>query len=314
MTYDVIIIGAGPAGLAAAIYASRARLKTLLIESQTVPGQAVITNDIENYPGFPGVLRGFDLMERFRKQAGGFGAEFRSGHAQRITEHKQWGKKAREVDLGKEKIVALSVIVASGARPKKLGVSGEDKFRGKGVSYCAVCDAAFFKGKNVVVVGGGDTAIEEAIFLAKFAERVTVIHRRGSLRATKILQERAFANKKLKFMWDSTVIGISGSDKVNAVRVRNLKNEKETDFACEGVFLFIGYTPNTGFLRGVLDLDERGYVIADDEMRTSEEGIFVAGDARKKLLRQIVTASGDGATAAFSARLYVEELKGVAYK
>ena len=314
MMYDTVIIGGGPAGLTAAIYASRARLKTLLIESFTVPGQAVITSDIENYPGFPEALSGFNLIERFKKQAKTFGTGFKTGNVKRIKKIEEAKRKAWQVGLEKEEISSLSLIVASGARPKKLGVEGEDKFRGKGVSYCAVCDAAFFKAKSVALVGGGDTAIEEAIFLTGFADKVTVIHRRDRLRATKVLEERAQANKKINFIWNSVVSKISGENKVGAVRIKNLKDKKEKDFPCEGVFIFVGYAPNTDFAKGRINLDENGYVRADDNMKTSEEGIFAAGDVRKKLLRQIVTAAGDGATAAFSARMYVEELKGTAYK
>jgi thioredoxin reductase (NADPH) len=311
--YDVIIIGGGPAGLTAAIYASRARLKTLLVESITLPGQAVITSDIENYPGFPKVLSGFDLMNKFKKQAEKFGAEFKTGDVKDIKKCKKEAKKAWEVDLGEEKISSLSVIVASGARPKKLGIAGEDNFRGKGLSYCAVCDAAFFKGKNVALIGGGDTAIEEALFLTKFADKVTVIHRRDRLRATKILEERAFADKKIEFIWDSVATQVVGEKRVKALKIKNLKTGEEKDFPCEGIFVFVGYAPNTGFLKGEVVLDGNGYVIADEDMKTSAKGVFAAGDARKKLLRQVVTATGDGATAAFSARLYVEELKGVQY-
>ena len=312
--YDVVIMGGGPAGLTAAIYASRARLKTVLIESFTVPGQAVITADIENYPGFPGTLGGFELIEKFKKQARDFGTEIKTGDVKGIKKDKKDGKPAYGVELDGENIETLSVIVATGARPKKLGVPGEDKFRGKGVSYCAVCDAAFFKGKNIAVIGGGDTAVEEAIFLTKFAKKVTLIHRRDRLRATKILQERALANERIAFMWDSVVNEISGETKVSSLRTKNVKTGKEEGFSAEGVFIFAGYKPNTDFLKDVVKLDKDGYVIADDDMKTSKKGIFVAGDARKKLLRQIVTAAGDGATAAFSARLYVEELKGIAYK
>lgn len=310
--YDVAIVGGGPAGLTAAIYAARARLKTLVIESLSVPGQAVLTSDIENYPGFPEGLNGFDLIDRFKKQAEKSGAEFRTGDVTEIASEKigtvpKWGLSL--FSPRNDKVPALSVIIASGARPKKLEVPGEDKFRGKGLSYCAVCDGPFFRGKNVVVVGGGDTAIEEAIFLTKFAERVTVIHRRERLRATKILEERASANKKIEFLWNSTVIGIAGRSKVEALRIKNVKDGKEKDFPVDGVFIFVGYTPNTDFLKGAIKLDKNGYIEADAELSTSAKGVFAAGDARKKLLRQVVTATGDGAIAAFSARLYVEKLK-----
>lgn len=309
--YDVVIIGAGPAGLTAAIYTSRARLKTLLIESSTTPGQAVITSDIENYPGFPEELTGFDLIDRFKKQAKKFGTEFKIDNVKSIKEDK--AKKSWQISQEARTIDSLSVIVATGARPRKLDIPGEDKFRGKGVSYCAVCDAAFFREKNIAVVGGGDTAVEEALFLTKFANKVTLIHRRDKLRATKILEERASANKKIEFIWNSRVEEIKGGDKVESLKITNLKDKKEKDFSCEGVFIFVGYVPNTDFLKGILKLDKEGYVITDDDMRTAKKGIFAAGDVRRKLLRQVVTASGDGATAAFASRMYVEGLKGIAY-
>ncbi|MGB2706264.1 MAG: thioredoxin-disulfide reductase [Candidatus Omnitrophota bacterium] len=314
MIYDVVIIGAGPAGLTAAIYASRARLKTLVVESFTTPGQAVTTAGIENYPGFPEGLSGFELIERFKKQAVKFGTEFKTDNVKGLKECKEEGKKAWRVKLDTESIVSLSVIIASGASPKKLGIPGEDKFRGKGVSFCAVCDAAFFKGKNIAVVGGGDTALEEALFLSGFAAKVTLIHRRDRLRATKILQERAFANKKIEFIWNSIPAEVLGKEKVKAVKIKNTKSGEEKEIPCEGFFIFAGYEPNTAFLKGVVELDKNGYIVSDDDMKTQEDGIFASGDARKKLLRQIVTATGDGATAAHSARMYVEELKGIAYK
>jgi len=314
MMYDVLIIGAGPAGLTAAIYASRARLKTLLIESFTTPGQAVITADVENYPGFPEGINGFVLIEKLKKQAIKFGAEFKTGSVKGLKECGEEGKKAWCVVLENESITSLSVIIASGASPRKLGIPGEDKFRGKGVSYCAVCDAAFFKDKNIAVVGGGDAAVEEALFLTGFASRITLIHRRDRLRATKILQERAFANKKIEFIWDSIPTEVLGKEKLKAVKIKNSKTGEKKEIFCEGFFIFAGYIPNTAFLKDGVKLDKDGYIITDDDMKTQEAGIFACGDARKKLLRQIVTATGDGATAAFSARMYVEELKGIAYK
>ncbi|OGW74760.1 MAG: thioredoxin-disulfide reductase [Omnitrophica bacterium RBG_13_46_9] len=309
MTYDVVIIGGGPAGLTAAIYASRARMKTLLIESIATPGQAVTTSDIENYPGFTEGLNGFELIERFKKQAENFGTEFKTGDVKGVEGRKWDDSIAWRIESEREEFLSLSVIIATGARPKKLDLPGEDRLKGKGVSYCAVCDGAFFSNKNIAVIGGGDTAVEEALFLTKFADRVTLVHRRDRLRATKILQERAFANKKIEVLWDCVASEILGSDKVEALKIKNLKDGRESDLSCEGVFVFIGYTPNTSFLKGIVKLDEWGYVITDHDMKTSRDGIFACGDARKKLLRQIVTACGDGATAAFSAEGYVEHLK-----
>lgn len=310
MDYDVIIIGGGPAGLTAALYASRARLKTLLLESYFVPGQAVITDCIENYPGFPDGINGFELIEKFKKQVQKFGAEIKMGDVKRIEKHKNGWR----VDVEGKTHNSLSLLVASGARPKKLGVPGEERLQGRGVSYCATCDGALYKDKDVVLVGGGDTAIQEALFLTRFAKKVSVIHRRKRLRATRILQERALANKVIEFIWESRIIEIMGKDKVGGVKVKNINTEKETEVSCDGVFIFAGYSPNTDFIKGLLKSDKDGYILTDDDMNTSKKGIFACGDCRKKLLRQVVTACGDGATAAFSAQQYVEELKGVAYK
>jgi thioredoxin reductase (NADPH) len=306
--YDVIIIGGGPAGLTAAIYTSRSRMRTLVVESFSVPGQAVITTEVENYPGFPEVLDGFGLIERFKKQATNFGTEYKVVDVERITEHKEKDARHFRVESKNESFHASCVIIATGARPKTLGVPGEEKLRGKGVSYCAVCDAALFKEKEVAVIGGGDTAIEEALFLSKFASKITVVHRRDALRATKILQERAVANKKIDFAWNAIVKEIAGGERVEAVLVTDVKDGNEKRIACQGVFIFVGYTPNSDFLKGFVKLDKDGYVITDDVLKTSTEGVFACGDIRKKLLRQIVTACGDGATAAFSARLYLENL------
>jgi thioredoxin reductase (NADPH) len=327
MMYDIVIIGGGPAGLTAAIYASRARLKTLLIESFTIPGQAVLTSDIENYPGFPEGVNGFELMEKFKKQAAKFGAEFKVADVKNVGCHCEGAKLPKQSQTkgllrrlwrlamtDEESVTALSVIIAAGSSPKKLGVPGEERLRGRGVSYCAVCDAALFKGKNVAVIGGGDTAAEEAIFLTKFAASVTLIHRRERLRATKILEERTLANGKIGFIWNSVVTEILGDAKVAGLKIKDLKTGAASDLSCDGAFIFVGYAPNTDFLKGVVKLDKNGYIIADDDMKTSKVGIFVCGDVRGKALRQIVTAAGDGATAAYSARMYVEELKGIAYK
>jgi thioredoxin reductase (NADPH) len=314
MDYDVIIIGGGPAGLTAALYASRARLKTLVLESFSVPGQAIITDCIENYPGFPEGISGFELVDRFKKQAEKFGTEFKASHVKDIKECKEGKYAAWEVTTEKESYHSLALIIASGARPKKLGLAGEERLQGRGVSYCATCDGALYKDKDIIVVGGGDTAIEEALFLTRFAKKVSLVHRRNRLRATKILQERALSNEKIDFIWESEVIDVLGEQKVKGVRVKNVKTAEESEVACNGVFVFVGYLPNTDFVKGVVKPDKNGYIITDDDMNTSKKGIFACGDARKKLLRQVVTACGDGATAAFSAQQYVEELKGIAYK
>ena len=310
MDYDVIVVGGGPAGLTAALYAGRARFKTLLVESYSVPGQAVITDYVENYPGFPDGINGFDLIGKFKKQAERFGVEFKVGDVKNI-------KKAGngwEIEAEGKVHMALSLIIASGARPKRLGIEGEERLQGHGVSYCATCDGALYKDKDAVLVGGGDTAIQEALFLTRFVKKLSVVHRRNRLRATKILQERALADKKIEFIWESMAVEILGKDRVEGLRVKNIKTEKETEISCGGVFIFVGYSPNTDFLRGILKLDKDGYILTDQDMKTSKKGIFACGDSRKKLLRQVVTACGDGATAAFSAEQYVDGLKGVSYK
>ena len=309
-TYDVIIIGGGPAGLTAGLYAARARLKTLLVESYLVVSQATTTDWIENYPGFLEGIGGFELMDKFKKQAEKFGLELDTGDVRNILRDKDvW-----QIETEEKKYNCSSIIVATGARPRELGAAGEEKFRGKGVSYCATCDGPLFKDKDIVVVGGGDTAVEEALFLTRFARKITLVHRRDRLRATKLLHERILAHEKVEFVWSSQVIEVLGNEGVEAVKVKNGTTGEESRISCDGVFIFVGLIPNTNFLKGVIELDRSGYVVADENMKTSKEGIFACGDCRQKLLRQIVTACGDGATAAFSAQQYVEELKGMAYK
>lgn len=307
--YDIIIIGAGPAGLTAGLYSARARLNTLLIESPSIPSQATVTAIIENYPGFPDGIRGPEIVERVKKQVISLGLEIISGDVKTIKRsNKTW-----LVILEDKTIESLSLIIATGARPKELGAPGEEKFRGKGISYCATCDGAFFKNRDIVTVGGGDSAIEETLFLTKFAKSIKLIHRRDRLRATKILQERVLNNKKIEVIWNSTLKEILGKDKLKGVIAKNIKTNEETNISCNGVFIFIGYIPNTDFIKGIINLDSDGYIITDDNMQTSQEGIYACGDCRHKSLRQIITACGDGATAAFSAQQYVENTKGVAY-
>ena len=300
--YDVIIIGGGPAGLTAGIYTCRAGLKTLLIEDYSISSQAILTDRIENYPGFPEGINGFELIERFKKQAKNFGLETAVGKVNKILP--KW-----QVVLEEGSYNSFSVIVATGARHKKLEIPGEEKFLNKGVSYCAVCDGAFFKDKVVVVIGGGDAAIEEALFLTKLVKKVIVVHRRDQLRAVKTLQDRAFQEKKIEFMFDSVLTEIKGNQKVTGVLIKNLKNSQEIEIPCDGVFIYVGQIPNTEFLKGLIKLDENGYVITDENMKTSQEGIFACGDCRKKTLPQIITACGEGAIAAFSARSYIEKCK-----
>ncbi len=311
--YDIIIIGGGPAGFTAGMYAARGRMKTLLIESLSVMGQATMTEMIENYPGVA-KASGFDLVDSFKKQAVGFGLNCCTGTVAVIAPIKKGDLGAWRVETDEASHEGLALIIASGARPQALGVPGEKELVGKGVSYCATCDGPFFRNKEVIVVGGGNTAVEESLFLAKFASKVTVVHRRDRLRATKIVQERAFAEKKLYFILGSVVEEILGRDKVEGARVRDLKTGVVSEIRSDGVFVFIGWSPNTDFLKGKSELDEHGCVKVDAGMATSRPGVFACGDCTAKLLHQVVTACGDGATAAHAAQQYVDELKGVAYK
>lgn len=301
--YDLAIIGAGPAGLSAAIYGARARLSTVVIEKMYPGGQAAITDVIENYPGFTEGISGSELAEAMKKQAEKFGAEFLNGEVQKIERQ---GEKF-VLHLKKETVEAKAVILAMGALARKLGVKGEKEFTGRGVSYCATCDGAFYMDRKVMVVGGGDTAIEDALFLTHFASRVIVVHRRNELRATKILQERAFNNEKIEFIWDSVVEEIKGTDAVQEVVVKNVKTGEIKSVPVDGVFIAIGWDPNTAVVRDLVKLNEKGYIITDENMETGVPGLFAAGDVREKSLRQVVTAVADGAIAAVSAEKYLEE-------
>lgn len=306
--YDVVVIGAGPAGLTAGLYTARARLKTLLIEGVSVISQATVTTTIENYPGFPDGIEGPDLIRQMRKQVERLGVESANTDVKSIKFDSTW-----KVSFEDRTIESLSLIIATGARPKELGISGESKLRGKGVSYCATCDGAFFRDKNIVVIGGGDTAIKETLFLTRFAKNIKLIHRRDKLRAVKVLQEEILNNEKIEIIWNSTVNEIKGENKVEGVSIANVKTNEKTNIPCDGIFVFVGYIPNTDFVKGIVDLDEDGYIITDNNMKTSRENVFACGDCRKKLLRQIITACGDGATAAYSCQQYVEKIKGLAY-
>jgi thioredoxin reductase (NADPH) len=300
--YEVIIIGGGPGGLTAGLYTSRARLSTLLIESALFGGQMTTTELIENYPGFPQGVTGDELSRLMEEQAKRFGME---------TVAQEVVKVSLETDL---KVVQThessyrceALIIGTGTEYRKLGVPGEKEFAGKGVSYCATCDGAFFRDSQIVVVGGGDSALTEALFLTKFAKELTIIHRRDALRGTKIYQERALANPKIKFLWNSIVQEIKGDSMVRSIIVKNVKTGQVKEFETEGAFLFVGLVPRTQFLKGVVQMDEGGYVLTNDQCETSAKGIFAVGDCRKKLLRQIATAVGDGATAAFAAEKFLE--------
>lgn len=303
MIYDVAIIGAGPAGMTAAVYASRANLTTVMIERGIPGGQMVNTEEIENYPGFVSIL-GPDLSTKMFEHAKQFGAVYQYGDVKGITMENG----TKKIQLGNSEVFAKTVIIATGTKYRKLGIKGEDVLAGRGVSWCAVCDGAFFKQKELVVVGGGDSAVEEAIYLTKFAKKVTVIHRRDSFRAQKIIQDRLFANPKIEVLWNHTVEEVRGESKVTSVRIQNVHTGEEEDFPTDGLFVYVGMDPITEPFQTLGITDEHGYIVANEEMETSVPGIYAAGDVRQKRLRQVVTATGDGSLAAQEAYHYIENL------
>jgi len=303
--YDVIIIGAGPAGMTAAVYTSRANLSTLMMERGVPGGQMANTEEIENYPGFDCIL-GPDLSNKMFDHAKKFGAEYAYGDIKEIID----GKEYKTIIAGKKEYKARAIIITTGAEYKKIGVPGEQELGGRGVSYCAVCDGAFFKDKELVVIGGGDSAVEEGVYLTRFASKVTIVHRRDELRAQKILQDRAFANEKISFVWNTTLKQINGTDgKVSGVTLVNTQNGEESDFKTDGVFIYVGMLPLTKPFLNLGITNENGYIETNDAMETKVPGIFAAGDVREKTLRQVVTATGDGSIAAQAVQHYVEELK-----
>ncbi len=303
--YDVIIAGAGPAGMTAAVYTSRANLSTLMIERGMPGGQMANTEDVENYPGFDSIL-GPDLSTKMFEHAKKFGAEYAYGDIKEIIDHKDY----KVVVAGSKQYKAYSVIITTGAEYKKIGVPGEKELGGRGVSYCAVCDGAFFKGKELYVIGGGDSAVEEGVYLTRFASKVTIVHRRDQLRAQKILQDRAFGNEKIDFIWNHTVKTINGKDgKVGSITLVSTQNGQEQELPADGVFIYIGMVPLSKPFVSLGITNENGYIETNDRMETKVPGIFAAGDIREKTLRQIVTATGDGSIAAQTAQHYVEELK-----
>ncbi|HWO75635.1 MAG TPA: thioredoxin-disulfide reductase [Bacillus sp. (in: firmicutes)] len=302
--YDVIIAGAGPAGMTAAVYTSRANLSTLMIERGVPGGQMANTEDVENYPGFESIL-GPDLSNKMFEHAKKFGAEYAYGDIKEIVD----GEEYKIVKAGSKEYKARAVIIATGAEYKKLGVPGENEYGGRGVSYCAVCDGAFFKQRELVVVGGGDSAVEEGVYLTRFASKVTIVHRRDELRAQKILQKRAFENEKVDFIWNHTVKEIHGENgKVSSVTLVSTETGEEREFKTDGVFIYIGMVPLSKPFANLGITNSAGYIETDEKMETRVPGIFAAGDIREKSLRQIVTATGDGSIAAQSAQHYVEEL------
>ncbi len=299
---DVIILGSGPAGLTAAIYAARADLHPLVIAGRQSGGQLMLTSEVENFPGFPEGIMGPELMDRMRQQAERFGAEFIDEDANAVD----FTGKPLAVFAEDIRHEARAVIIATGASARWLGLPSEARLMGRGVSSCATCDGFFFRGKDVAVVGGGDTALEEAIFLTKFARSVTLIHRRKELRGSKIMQDRAQNNPKISFIWDSVVCEVLGSDHVEGVKIENVLTKQTSELAVDGLFVAIGYTPNTKILEGQIELDERGYVRVHHETRTNVEGVFVAGDVEDYHYRQAITAAGAGCRAAMDAEVYIE--------
>lgn len=302
--YDVIIIGAGPAGMTAAVYTSRGNLSTLMLERGIPGGQMANTEEIENYPGFEHIL-GPDLSTKMFDHARKFGAEYAYGDVTDVID----GESYKTIVVGDKEYKARAIIITTGAEYKKMGIPGENELTGRGVSYCAVCDGAFFRKKELVVVGGGDSAVEEGTYLTRFADKVTIVHRRGELRAQKILQDRAFANDKIEFIWNSTVKEVNDLEgKVGSVTLVSTIDGSERVFEADGMFVYIGMDPLTAPFAKLGILDENGYVATNEIMETSVPGIYAAGDVREKMLRQVVTATGDGSIAAQAVQKYVEEL------
>lgn len=299
----VLILGSGPAGLSAALYAARANLEPLVLTGIQHGGQVSLTHIVENYPGFPEGIGGPELVDLFQQQAERFGARVEFDTATSVD----LSARPFKVSTYSKQFLADTLIIATGATPRQLEVPGEQELTGRGVSYCATCDGWFFKDKNVIVVGGGDSAIEEGLFLTRYANAVNVVHRRDELRAGAILQNRAFSNDKMRFTWDTVITDIVGSDKVEKVRLVNKKTGEEQEASVDGVFIFIGHTPNTELFVGQIDMDDQGYIRSSVEMKTSVPGVFVAGEAADPHFRQVVTSAGMGAAAAIQATRFLEE-------
>ncbi|MBW2094022.1 MAG: thioredoxin-disulfide reductase [Deltaproteobacteria bacterium] len=304
--YDLVIIGGGPAGLTAGLYAARARLHVVLLEKLMPGGQVATTDWIENYPGFPEGLSGADLVMKMTEQAKRFDLPIESREVQSLD----LSQPIKKINLGDSSITTKTIIIATGASPRKLGVPGEDLFYGKGVSFCGTCDAPFYRDQVVAAVGGGDTAVQESIYLTKFVKKVYLIHRRDELRAAKILQERAFANDKIEIVWDSVVTSINGAlTNVGSITLKNVKTGETRDLKVDGCFIWVGTTPNTAFLPDVVKRDDWGFIVTDQKRETSVQGVFAVGDVRDTPLRQVVTAVGDGAIAAVEAEHYIENME-----
>ena len=303
--YDIIIIGGGPAGLTAGLYASRARLNTLLLEKIALGGQVNKSERIENYPGFENSISGYQLIQNLEKQAKGFGLQVETGT---VTEISTVNNHTKTVKVSDRELPCKAIIISTGSEPNKLGVEGEENLLGRGVSYCATCDGAFFRDKEVATVGGGDAAVEEALFLSKLVKKVYLIHRRDQLRAIKILQERALAKENISIIWNTVLEKIEGKQGVESLALKNVKENSTSSLKVDGVFIYVGLKPNTQWLKNILPLTEQGFIETNDNMETSLTGVFAAGDVRNKLLRQIATAVGDGSTAAFAAEKYINSV------
>jgi len=301
--YDILVIGGGGAGLTAALYAARGDLKTIVFEKNAVGGQIAITDEVENYPGFPEGIMGPDIGMKMEEQAIKYGAQVSYEEVLKIEKNGD----SFSVTTDQKTYTAWTVIVASGATARRLNVPGEEDLIGKGVSYCAVCDAPFFRNKTVAVIGGGDSAIQEALFLTKFAAKVYIVHRRDALRASKVLQERAFANEKIEIVWDSVVDSIEGSPLVNTVNLKNVKTEKVNPLSVDGVFIFVGHDPNVDLVKDLVACDESGYVKTNDSYETTIEGMYACGEVRSGATWQLVAACGEGCSASLHAQHYVEE-------
>jgi len=305
--YDCVIIGGGPAGLSAGIYAMRSRLNTVLLEKYLPGGQTVVIDRVENYPGFPGGCSGPEIAARMEEHARGLGLEIISADVVSL----EVSDREKIIHCSQGDFLSLTVIIASGATPRRLNLPNEARLIGKGVSYCATCDGAFFRDKKIAVVGGGDCAIQDALFLSRFASNVVVIHRRDTLRACRLLQERAFAQPNITFEWNSKVSEIVGNEKVEALVLQDARTGEYRTISVDGVFVLIGTDPNTQFVKGTVGTDSEGYILTNEDMQTDMPGVFAAGDCRRKSVRQIITAASDGAIAALSAERYIQSLQTV---
>lgn len=307
---DIAIVGGGPAGLAAGIYAARARLETILFEEKLTGGMPAMTEVIENYPGFPGGIGGAELVEKMREQAASFDLKFSTFNPVKGIER---GENGFILHADDGDFQALGVVLATGMHPAKLGIPGEEELLGRGVSYCATCDGAFFKGKEVAVIGGGNSAVEEALFLTRFASRVYIVHRRDRLRANRILQERALNHPGIEVLWRSVPVEVSGEKAVTSLKLKNLDDGSVSERPMQGVFFYVGSIPNTGPFESFVDMDGEGFITTDGSLKTSADGIYAAGDVRSGSIKQVAAAVGEGVTALMHAQRYAEKLKGTAY-